>query len=120
MSLYLEQTGSTAPVASVDLIARVGGFLSEIHYQDDATVKRGDLLFVIEPTPYEAKLKQAEAALIAAKTVPPIKSNSCQWLVIIRLASGLVVHSLQVKTRSRQVNKGRCADAMETIAIKIS
>lgn len=67
VSLYLEQTGSTAPVASVDLVARVGGFLSEIHYQDGATVKRGDLLFVIEPTPYEAKLKQAEAALIAAK-----------------------------------------------------
>jgi membrane fusion protein, multidrug efflux system len=67
VSLYLEQTGSAAPVASVDLVARVGGFLSEIHYQDGATVKRGDLLFVIEPTPYEAKLKQAEASLIAAK-----------------------------------------------------
>jgi len=67
VSLYLEQTGSTVPVASVDLVARVAGFLSEIHYQDGATVKRGDLLFVIEPTPYEAKLKQADAALIGAQ-----------------------------------------------------
>jgi multidrug efflux system membrane fusion protein len=58
---YLETTGNTVAVNSVDLQARVEGFLQEIGYQDGAHVKKGDVLFVIEPPPYQAKLKQAQA-----------------------------------------------------------
>jgi len=57
---YLELTGNTVAVNSVDLQARVEGFLQEINYKDGALVKKGDVLFVIEPAPYQAKLKQAQ------------------------------------------------------------
>jgi RND family efflux transporter MFP subunit len=59
---YLEATGNTAPVASVDLVARVEGFLQGISYSDGAQVKTGAILFTIEPLPYQAKLQQAQAA----------------------------------------------------------
>jgi RND family efflux transporter MFP subunit len=59
---YLEATGNTAAVASVDLVARVQGFVQGISYTDGAMVKTGDILFTIEPLPYQAKLKQAQAA----------------------------------------------------------
>jgi RND family efflux transporter MFP subunit len=59
---YLEVTGSTAAVNSVDLVARVQGFLEEIHYKDGDAVKKGTLLFTIEPEPYQVKLDQAKAA----------------------------------------------------------
>jgi RND family efflux transporter MFP subunit len=59
---YLEVTGSTAAVNSVDLVARVQGFLQEIHYKDGDNVKAGTLLFTIEPEPYQVKLDQAKAA----------------------------------------------------------
>jgi RND family efflux transporter MFP subunit len=59
---YLEATGNTAAVASVDLVARVEGFLQGISYTDGAAVKTGDILFTIEPLPYQAKLNQAQAA----------------------------------------------------------
>src|ERR1700722_19119828 len=59
---YLEATGNTASVASVDLVARVQGFVQGISYTDGAMVKTGDILFTIEPLPYQAKLKQAQAA----------------------------------------------------------
>jgi RND family efflux transporter MFP subunit len=59
---YLEATGNTAAVASVDLIARVQGFVQAISYADGAQVKTGDILFTIEPLPYQAKLQQAQAA----------------------------------------------------------
>src|SRR5262249_43125094 len=59
---YLEVTGSTAAVNSVDLVARVQGFLQEIHYKDGDRVKKGTVLFTIEPEPYEVKLEQAKAA----------------------------------------------------------
>jgi RND family efflux transporter MFP subunit len=59
---YLEATGNTQAFASVDLVARVQGFVQSINYQDGANVKTGDILFVIEPLPYQAKLNQAQAA----------------------------------------------------------
>ncbi len=59
---YLEVTGNTAPVNNVDLVARVQGFLEEIHYKDGDAVKKGTLLFTIEPEPYQVKLDQAKAA----------------------------------------------------------
>ncbi len=59
---YLEATGNTAPVNSVDLVARVPGFLQEISFKDGDAVHKGDILFTIEPRPYQAKLQQAQAA----------------------------------------------------------
>ncbi len=64
---YLDATGNTAAVASVDLVARVQGFVQGISYTDGAAVKTGDILFTIEPLPYQAKLQQAQAAEASAK-----------------------------------------------------
>lgn len=64
---YTEQTGNTAAINTVDLVARVEGFLTEIHYQDGQFVKKDSLIFQIDPTTYAAQVKQAEAALAAAK-----------------------------------------------------
>ncbi|HEX2942267.1 MAG TPA: efflux RND transporter periplasmic adaptor subunit [Rhodopila sp.] len=64
---YLNSTGNTEAIASVDLVARVEGFVQSINYTDGAAVKAGDILFVIEPLPYQAKLNQAQAAEAAAK-----------------------------------------------------
>src|SRR5688572_11568507 len=44
---YLELTGNTSSVNTVDLVARVEGFLQAISYKDGATVKKGDQLFLI-------------------------------------------------------------------------
>ena len=64
---YLEATGNTASVASVDLVARIQGFVQGISYTDGAEVKTGDILFTIEPLPYQAKLQQAQASEASAQ-----------------------------------------------------
>ena len=64
---YLELTGNAQAVNQVDLVARVQGFLQQIDYQDGAAAKQGDTLFVIEPTPYQAKLQQAQASLASSQ-----------------------------------------------------
>jgi multidrug efflux system membrane fusion protein len=58
-----EYTGRLEPVESVEIRARVNGYLDSIHFEDGALVKKGDLLFVIDPRPFEAALRQTEAAL---------------------------------------------------------
>jgi RND family efflux transporter MFP subunit len=64
---YLEATGNMAAVNSTDLVARVQGFVQAVNYEDGALVKKGTLLFTIEPEPYEVKLQQAQAAEVGAQ-----------------------------------------------------
>jgi RND family efflux transporter MFP subunit len=64
---YLDLTGNLAAVNSADLVARVPGFVQEVNYQDGALVKKGTVLFTIEPEPYEVKLSQAQAAEMGAE-----------------------------------------------------
>src|SRR6266403_801277 len=64
---YLDATGNTASIKSVDLVARVQGFLESINYQDGSFVKEGTTLFTIEPETYELKLEQAQAAEAGAQ-----------------------------------------------------
>ena len=64
---YLEATGNTAPIKSVDLVARVQGVLQSINYKDGTAVKAGATLFTIEPETYKLKLEQAQAAEAGAQ-----------------------------------------------------
>src|SRR6195256_6920339 len=64
---YLEATGNTAPIKSVDLVARVQGVLQAINYQDGTPVKEGTTLFTVEPETYKLKLEQAQADEAAAQ-----------------------------------------------------
>jgi RND family efflux transporter MFP subunit len=66
---YLEATGNAAPIKSVDLVARVQGFLQSINYKDGDFVKEGTVLFTIEPETYKLKLDQARAAQAGAEAL---------------------------------------------------
>jgi RND family efflux transporter MFP subunit len=64
---YLEATGNTAPIKTVDLVARVQGVLQSIDYTDGTLVKEGATLFTVEPETYKLKLEQAQAAEAGAQ-----------------------------------------------------
>lgn len=63
-----EYTGRFEATNRVEIRARVSGFLESIHFKDGDLVNKGDLLFVIDPRPFEAQLDVAKASLEAAKT----------------------------------------------------
>ena len=58
---YQEFTGQFAAIDYVEMRARVSGYLDEIHFDDGQMVDEGDLLFVIDPLPFEADLRAAQA-----------------------------------------------------------
>jgi RND family efflux transporter MFP subunit len=62
----LEFLGLFSAVQRVELRAQVGGTLTEIRFKDGDIVRKDDLLFVIDPTPYEIRLSQAAAQLETA------------------------------------------------------
>jgi membrane fusion protein, multidrug efflux system len=63
VTLYLELTGNTAPFRTVQLVARVQGYLETIDYKDGTAVTKGTRLFGIERDVYQAQLDQAMAQL---------------------------------------------------------
>ncbi|MFO1112567.1 MAG: efflux RND transporter periplasmic adaptor subunit [Rhodospirillales bacterium] len=62
---YLELTGNSQAINTVKLVARVEGYLEGLHFQDGADVRKGDLLFTIQPQQYQAQLAQAKAQVQA-------------------------------------------------------
>jgi RND family efflux transporter MFP subunit len=64
---YVEFTGNTQAIKTVQLVARVQGYLEKVLFQDGDRVKEGQLLFLIEQDAYEAQLKQAEAQILQQK-----------------------------------------------------
>ena len=59
--------GQYSAVEKVELRAQVGGTLTEIHFKDGDIVHKGDLLFVVDPEPYQIRMSQAQAQLEAAR-----------------------------------------------------
>ncbi len=62
-----EYTGRLRSPESVEIRPRVSGYLDSINFTDGQMVKKGDLLFVIDPRPYQAELDRAQAALSQAQ-----------------------------------------------------
>jgi len=58
---HADYTGRTAAVDSVEVRAHVWGYLQKVNFQEGALVKKGDVLFELDPRPYEALLNQAKA-----------------------------------------------------------
>jgi RND family efflux transporter MFP subunit len=62
-----EYVGRFVAVDSIEVRARVSGYLSAVHFKDGQMVKQGDLLFIIDRRPFQATLDQARGALAQAK-----------------------------------------------------
>ena len=77
VSRYFEATGNTAAINTVDLVARVQGFVQAISYADGDFVKKGTSLFTIEPEPYKLKVEAAKAAVISAQAT--LKQNEAEY-----------------------------------------
>jgi RND family efflux transporter MFP subunit len=60
-------TGRFAAVRSVEVRARVSGFIDSVHFKDGQIVKQGDLLFIIDPRPYRLAVEQARAEVERAR-----------------------------------------------------
>jgi len=65
VTLYFELTGNTQAINSVDLVARVQGYLESIDYKDGSFATKGTQLFGIERDNYQQQLDQANATLAA-------------------------------------------------------
>ena len=61
--VQLSAIGNVEAYSTVSMKSQIGGVLTRVHFREGQDVNKGDLLFTIDPRPYEAALKQAEANL---------------------------------------------------------
>lgn len=79
-----EYTGRLAAVNTVEVRPRVSGYLESVHFKEGQIVRKGDLLFIIDPRPFRAILAAAEAELVASEARLELAKND------VTRAQGLV------------------------------
>ncbi|MEM1090807.1 MAG: efflux RND transporter periplasmic adaptor subunit [Pseudomonadota bacterium] len=73
-----EFTARIAAVEAVEVRARVSGYLESVDFTDGDTVEQGELLFVVDPRPFEAAVAQAEAVLQQAQVSAQLADNDLE------------------------------------------
>lgn len=96
-----EFTGRLSAVASVDVRARVSGYLQSTHFTEGRDVKQGDLLFVIDPRRYEAELARATAELNKAKASFELATAEAARAGKLLLTQAISIEESEVKAKSR-------------------
>lgn len=98
---YLDEIGRTGAFESVTVTPQVAGRITERHFDDGAEVKKGDLLFVIDPRPYQAQLDSAQAQLAQSKAALDLANT--QLKMYAGIADTRAVSQLDIETKKNTV-----------------
>jgi multidrug efflux system membrane fusion protein len=110
----LQFLGQFSGVEELELRAQVGGTLTEIGFKDGDVVKKGDLLFVIDPEPYEIKLSHALSELEIARARAELASRKLKRAETLRPSGGISAEEVDERAaeqRSKRAAVGQ-AEAM--------
>lgn len=98
-----EFTGQFAAIDYVEVRARVAGYLESIHFTDGQLVKKGDLLFVIDPRPFEAVLASAQAQVTEAQARLELANRQLARARELRRSDTVSVQVLDERMQEMQV-----------------
>jgi membrane fusion protein (multidrug efflux system) len=102
---YFVSTGTTQPVVSVDVRARVKGFLKERLFKEGSLVKEGQLLLVIDEEPFQLALEQAKTKLAEAEaTLEKARESRARETAKAQLALDVAQLQMSNISSSRQRN----------------
>jgi RND family efflux transporter MFP subunit len=111
-----EFTARIAAVDSVDVKAHVWGYLQKVNFKEGAMVQKGDVLFELDPRPYEALLNQAKAKVVQDEA--QLKYDEAEYQRNLKLAgTGAVSQSdLDKSASSRDVDRANIAADKAAVA----
>lgn len=111
VTTYSEFTGSTTAVETVEIRARVQGYLQSFNFTPGDTVTKGQLLFVIEPELYQAQVDQAQANLEGAEAQARAAEEQLSITQAIYQRSAGSRTDLVQKTQQRDLTKAQAENA---------
>jgi len=95
-----EYTGRLESPATVDVRARVSGYLDKVHFKDGARVKTGDLLFTIDRRPYKAELDRAAADYQRAQSQTELAKNDADRAQKLILTKAISTEDYDTKVKT--------------------
>jgi multidrug efflux system membrane fusion protein len=111
-----EFTGRFEAVEEVQIRARVGGFVNSVEFKDGAIVHAGDLLYIIDPRPYEAVVLQAEGQLADARAKGELAKRDLErGLSLVQTSA---VSEQVVDQRRQALQAARAAETQAEGALK--
>ena len=111
-----EYPGRMQATEMVDVQARVSGYLQSINFKDGAEVKKGDLLFVIDPRPYQAELDRALADVQQARSHLELMSNDV--IRAERMLSSKAISEEEADTRRSSTRMAASEVAMAEASVE--
>jgi membrane fusion protein, multidrug efflux system len=107
--------GQFSAIDRVELRAQVGGTLTEIHFKDGQIVHQGDLLFVIDPRPYEIKLEQAKSAMQTATARVELANIQLSRAQSLRRSEFATQETVDQRTSDHDTSQAAIEDAKARI-----
>lgn len=107
----LEFLGQLSPVDQVELRAQVGGTLSAIHFRDGAVVRKGQLLFSIDPSPFEIKLSEAQATLQSASARLALSDRELARAQALKAGEAGTTQNVEQRTAEQRAAQASVEDA---------
>src|SRR4051812_4991173 len=106
--IMAEPIGTTRALQEVSIRARVRGFLKEVHFDEGADVKAGQILFVIDEEPFQAKLAEAQAKLeVAEANLKRARDSKAREFATAQLMLDRAVFELNRVEEARQTSLRR-------------
>jgi multidrug efflux system membrane fusion protein len=100
--VYLDQVGKCVSREVVSIMPQIAGKITELQFTDGADVKKGDLLFTIDPRPYDAQLHAAQADLARASAALNLARS--QWTRAETLIQTKAISQEEYDTRKNAVD----------------
>jgi len=104
-----EYVGRFVAVESVEVRARVPGYLEAIHFQDGQKVSKGDLLFTIDRRPFQTALAQAQASLAQAKANLAFAQTDLARAQGVAIGSVITQQTFDQRTQAKRVAEASVA-----------
>jgi RND family efflux transporter MFP subunit len=104
-----EYVGRFVAVESVEVRARVSGYLEAIHFQDGQIVRKGDPLFTIDRRPFETALAQAQASLEQARANLAFADADLKRGQSVAIGSVITQQTLDQRTQAKRVAQANVA-----------
>jgi RND family efflux transporter MFP subunit len=104
-----EYVGRFVAVESVEVRARVPGYLEAIHFQDGQLVKAGDLLFTIDRRPFQIALAQAQASLAQAKATLAFAESDLARAQGLAIGTGITQQTFDQRTQAKRIAEASVA-----------
>lgn len=111
-----ELTGRFEAIQEVQVRARVGGFVNGVEFEDGAIVRAGDLLYIIDPRPFEAVVLQAEGQLADARAKGELAKRDLER--DLKLVQARAVSEQDVDESRQALEAARAAETQAKGALK--